>query len=253
MARPVLLRRLTRWSILFNLYKIVYTPQKVVKGKTLTNFLADHPLPRKWESSDKFPDEDTFFTKELTVWTMFFDRSACRARAGAGVVLISPERLILPFLFVLGETCPNNAAEYQALIVGLKMASDMKIPQLDVYGDSQLIINQLLGSYEVKKEDLLSYHQYVTFLLKRFDQMFLNHVPREENRMADALANLEITMALGENETTNVCLCHQWVIPGCLDLQINESHHISVRVVEDEDWRKPLIECLEHGRLPEDP
>ena len=64
---------------------------------------------------------------------MFFYGSARRDRAGAGVVLISPERLILPFSFVLDETCSNNAVEYEALIVGLEMASDMKIPQLDVY------------------------------------------------------------------------------------------------------------------------
>ncbi|KAH0646568.1 hypothetical protein KY284_034452 [Solanum tuberosum] len=133
------------------------------------------------------------------------------------------------------------------------MASDMKIPQLDVYGDSQLSINQFSGSYEVKKEDLLSYHQYASFLLERFDQVFLNHFPREENRMSDALANLATTMALRENETTKVRVCHRWVIPGCIDLQINESHHISARVVEEGDWRKPLIEYLEHGRLPEDP
>ncbi|KAH0685740.1 hypothetical protein KY285_016302 [Solanum tuberosum] len=60
-------------------------------------------------------------------------------------------------------------------------------------------------------------------------------------------------MALRENKTTKVCVCHRWVIPGCLDLQINESHHITIRVVEDEDWRKPLIQYLEHGRLLGDP
>ncbi|KAH0661855.1 hypothetical protein KY284_026786 [Solanum tuberosum] len=247
MTRPVLSVRLAKWSILFNQYEIIYTPQKAVKGQALANFLTDRPLPGKWETSDDFPDEDAFFTEEFLAWTMFYDGSARRDGVGAGVVLISPERLILPFSFVLGETCSNNAAEYQASIVGLEMASDMKIPQLDIYGDSQLIINQLLGNYEVKKEDLLSYHQYVNFLLERFDQVFLNHVPR------DALANLATTMALRENETTKVRVCHRWVIPSCLDLQINESHYIYVRVVEKEDWRKPLIEYLEHERLPEDP
>ncbi|KAH0729708.1 hypothetical protein KY289_000896 [Solanum tuberosum] len=108
----------------------------------------------------------------------------------------------LTISFVLGETCSNNAVEYQALIVGLEMASDMKIPQLDIYSDSQLIINQLLGNHEVKKEDLLSYHQYATFLRERLVQVFLSHIPREENHIADALVNLATTMALGENETT---------------------------------------------------
>lgn len=184
---------------------------------------------------------------------MIFDGSARQDGAGAGVMLISPERLILPFSFVLGETCFNNAAVYQVLIIGLEMASDMKIPQLDIYGDSKLIINQLLGSYEVKKEDLIPYHRYTTRLLERFDQLFLNHVPREENLMADALANLATTMALGENELTKVQVSHRWVIPGCLDLQLDESLHTSVRVVEEEDWRKPLIKYLEHGRLSEEP
>ena len=61
MTRPILSRRLARWSILFNQNEIIYTPQKGVKGKSLANFLAAHPLPGKWETSDKFSDEDAFF------------------------------------------------------------------------------------------------------------------------------------------------------------------------------------------------
>ncbi|XP_019240297.1 PREDICTED: uncharacterized protein LOC109220284 [Nicotiana attenuata] len=253
MTRPVLSGRLARWSILFNQYEITYTPQKAVKGQALANFLADHPLPAEWELSDEFLDEDVLFIEELPPWTLLFDGSARRNCAGADVVLISPERQVLPFSFVLGETCSNNAAEYQALIVGLKMALEMKILMLEIYGDSKLIINQLLGNYEVKKEDLLPYHEYASGLLEKFDRVFLNHVPREENRKADALANLATTMVLGENESTKVYVCHRWVIPRLLDLQVNESHHTSVRVIEEEDWRQPLIEYLEHGKLPEDP
>nr|XP_009762357.1 PREDICTED: uncharacterized protein LOC104214397 [Nicotiana sylvestris] len=223
-----------------------------MKGQALANFLADHPLLAEWELSDEFPDEDVLFIEEFPPWTMFFDGPTCRNGAGASVVLISPERQVLPFSFVLGETCSNNAAEYQALIVGLKMALEIKILQLEIYGDSKLIINKLLGSYKVKKEDLLPYHEYASGLLEKFDQVFLNHVPREENCKADALANLATTMALGENESTKVYVCRRWVIPRLLDLQINEIHHTSVQVIEDEDWRQPLIEYLEHGKLPED-
>nr|XP_016465496.1 PREDICTED: uncharacterized protein LOC107788332 [Nicotiana tabacum] len=82
------------------------------------------------------------------------------------------------------------------------MALEMKILQLEIYVDSKIIINQLLGSFEVKKEDLLPYHQYASGLLEKFDQVFLNHVSREENHKVDALANLATTMALGENEST---------------------------------------------------
>nr|XP_009757669.1 PREDICTED: uncharacterized protein LOC104210465 [Nicotiana sylvestris] len=242
-----------KWSILFNQYEITYIPQKVVKGQTLANFLADHPLPVEWELSDEFLHKDILFIKEFPPWTMFFNGFARHNGAGAGVFLISLERQVLPFSFVLGETCSNNVAEYQALIVGLEMALEIKILQLGIYDDSKLIINQLLGSYEVKKEDLLSYHEYASSLLEKFDRVFLNHVLREENCKVDALANLAKTMTLGENESTKVYVCHRWVIPRLLDLQVNESHHTSVRVIEEEDWMQPLIEYLEHGKLPKDP
>ncbi|XP_019248436.1 PREDICTED: uncharacterized protein LOC109227693 [Nicotiana attenuata] len=224
---------------------------RTVKGQALANFLVDHPLPTEWELSDEFPYEDILFIEEFPPWTMFFDGSARRNGAGAGVVLISPERQVLPFSFVLGETCSHNAAEYQALIIGLEMALEMMILQLEIYGDSKLILSQLLGSYEVIKKDLFPYYQYASGLLEKFDQVFLNHVPREENCKADALAILATMMALGENDSIKVYVCHRWVIPRLLDLQINESHHTSVRVIEEEDWRQPLIEYLEHGKLPE--
>ncbi|XP_070032935.1 uncharacterized protein [Nicotiana tomentosiformis] len=133
------------------------------------------------------------------------------------------------------------------------MTLDMKILQFEFYNDSKLIINQILGIYDVEKEDLLPYHQYASCLLERFDQVFLNHVPTEENLMDDALSNLATTMALGENESTKVHVCHRWVIARLLDLQINKSHHTSIRVIKEEDWRQPLIEYLEHEELPEDP
>ena len=59
-------------------------------------------------------------------------------------------------------------AEYQALNLGLQMATEMGIKDLNIYGDSQLVINQLLEEYEVKKEDLVSYHKHALRLLDRF-------------------------------------------------------------------------------------
>ncbi|XP_075074627.1 uncharacterized protein LOC142162205 [Nicotiana tabacum] len=251
-TRPVLFGRLARWFILFNQNEITYTPPKAVKGQALADFLVDYPLPTEWELSNEFPDEDILFIGELTPWTMFFDGSARRNGVRACVVLISPDRQVLPFSFVLAKTCSYNATEYQALIIGHEMELDIKILQLEIDFESKLIINQLLGIYNVKNEDIFPNHQYASCLLERFDQVFLNHVPREENCMDDALANLVTTMALGENESIKVHVCHRWVIPRLLNLQINESHHTSVGVIEEEDWRQPLIDFLEHGKLPED-
>ena len=119
---------------------------------------------------------------------------------------------MLPFAFVLSEPCSDNVAEYQALIVDLQMALDIKISYLKVSGDSKLVINQLLTHYEVKNEGFIPYFQMATRLIKKFDGVSLEHIPRNENRMADALANLTTTLALLEGEKANVPVCNSWVL-----------------------------------------
>jgi ribonuclease HI len=82
-------------------------------------------------------------------WKMFFDGAAQRDGAGAGVVFVTPEGDVLPYSFTLVKCCSKNVAEYQALILGLKMAMNSKTTCLEVFNDSKLIINEVLLEYEV--------------------------------------------------------------------------------------------------------
>ena len=77
----------------------------------------------------------------------------------------------------------------------------MGIKDLDVYGESQLVINWLL---EVKKYDLILYHKYALQLLDKLKTVKLEHVLRSANKMANALANLVATLALGAEESITV-------------------------------------------------
>jgi ribonuclease HI len=70
---------------------------------------------------------------------MFFDGAAHREELGASVVFVSPQKHMLPLAFRLDEPCSNNVAEYEALIVGLQMAFDMKISYFEVYRDSNAL------------------------------------------------------------------------------------------------------------------
>ena len=110
---------------------------------------------------------------------------------------------------MLSELCSNNVAEYQALVLGLEMAIEMGIKDIEVYGDSKLIIYQLLVEYEVKKEDLIPYFRYAKQLMEKFDYISLKHVPRGENRQADALANLVATLAINDGNLLNVPICRR--------------------------------------------
>jgi ribonuclease HI len=242
---------LAKWSVAFQEFEIAYVPQKSIKGQALANFLADHPILANWELSDDFLDEDVLYTEILPPWMMFFDGATRCEESGAGVVFVSPQKHMLPFAFKLNEPCSNNVAEYQALIAGLQMALDMKISYLEVYGDSKLVINQLLTHYEVKNEGLVPYFRLSTRLVEEFDGISLEHIPRSENKIADALANLATTLALSEEERVNVPVCNRWALT-FTEEYTSETNAISVSVVEDEDWRQPLIDYLEHGKLPND-
>ena len=75
---------------------------------------------------------------------MFFNGAARQEAAGTGVVFISPQWQVLLYSFSLSKLCSNNVAKYQALIIGLQMAIEIVISQLEIFGDSKLIINQIL-------------------------------------------------------------------------------------------------------------
>lgn len=86
----------------------------------------------------------------------------------------------------------NNQSEYSALILGLKEALSRNIKQLQVYGDSLLVINQVTGQFKVKNVLLQELNKEALTLAKKFDYIAFNHVYREFNKRADQLSNLAL-------------------------------------------------------------
>ncbi|XP_074270805.1 uncharacterized protein LOC141594703 [Silene latifolia] len=72
---------------------------------------------------------------------MYFDGAARQDGAGAGVVFVTPQNHLMPYAFTLTQLCTNNMAEYQALILGLQMAIEIGVRDMDIYGDSELVVN----------------------------------------------------------------------------------------------------------------
>jgi len=252
LSRPVLSGCLAKGVVILEQYDLVYMPQKAVKGQALADFLTDHPIPDNWELNDDIPGEEVFFIDIIPLCEMYFDGTARQDAATAEEVLISPKKHILSYSFALMQLCFNNVAEYQALILGLQMALEMGIKDLDVYGGSQLVINQLLEEYEVMKKDLVSYHTHACQILERLDIVKLQHILRSANKMADVLENLVATLALGVKEDMAIPFCGKWVVTPLEVEATQEINAISVYEVQKEDWHQPLIDYLRHGRLPND-
>ena len=108
-------------------FDITYKPRRAIKLQVLADFVAE------WTEAE-LPKEYGAYSN----WIMHFDGSKMLAGLGAGVVLTSPT----------GYT--NNAAEYEALLHGLRMAVSMGIQRLEVRGDLNLLISQINGDFDAK-------------------------------------------------------------------------------------------------------
>ena len=119
---------------------------------------------------------------------MHFDGSKMLAGLGAGVVLTSPTGDIVQYVLQILYTDSNNAAEYEALLHGLRMAVSMGIQRLEVRGDSNLAISQINGDFDAKDPKMAAYHNAVLKMSARFEGLQFQHVARENNQAADILA-----------------------------------------------------------------
>ena len=108
--------------------------------------------------------------------------------AGIGVVLADETGVIGEIAQGIGEAT-NNVAEYGALIAGLELALDNDVTDIDVRMDSELVVNQVQGTWKIKNDRLRSLAVKAQGLLNRFDSATITHVPREQNAGADRLAN----------------------------------------------------------------
>jgi ribonuclease HI len=111
--------------------------------------------------------------------------------SGAGAVVeFGDGRAPRELCSYLGET--NNVAEYRALLLALEEAARHTVSSITVHSDSELLVRQLRGEYKVKAEHLRPLHAEASRRLRVFPAVRILHVPREENRRADSLANLAI-------------------------------------------------------------
>lgn len=108
--------------------------------------------------------------------------------AGAGAVIQIDGNVEATVSKFLGNTT-NNVAEYSGLVLALEKALDLGIKNVDVYMDSELVVKQMNGLYKVKNEKLLPLFITARSFAAKFSSFKISHVRREQNKIADSLAN----------------------------------------------------------------
>src|SRR3954468_16434029 len=125
---------------------------------------------------------------------MYFDSSKRSTRAGAGVILISPQHDKMKYVLRMNFPLPsNNEAEYEALLHGMRMARACGATRLEIYGDSNLVVQQTMNLCDVINDNMVAYREMYNILEASFEGCKLKHIARGSNDQADTLANIGST------------------------------------------------------------
>ncbi len=108
--------------------------------------------------------------------------------AGVGVVILDESGAVIFEASHSIGYATNNQAEYKAVIKGLEEAARLHAEHIEVRSDSELLVKQIKGEYRVKNPGLKPLFQQTQRLMKAFPSIDIVHIPREQNRAADALS-----------------------------------------------------------------
>nr|GEY28255.1 reverse transcriptase domain-containing protein [Tanacetum cinerariifolium] len=148
MSNPKVTGRPLKWSFELGEHDIQYRPRTSVKGKILADFIVERPE----DGTTDTPMEDR---EELpNPWILFTDGSSCVDGSGVGLIIMNPKGMEFTYALRFRFNATNNEAEYEALIAGLRIASQMGIQNLQANVDSKLVANQVNGIYIAKESSM---------------------------------------------------------------------------------------------------
>jgi ribonuclease HI len=177
--------KIAKLNIELSMYDIVYMPRTMIKIQALSDFVVEC-------TETQTPPKE----REIEYWTINFDRSLQLQGAGARILVTSPKGENFKYLLQMHFPTSNNAAEYKALLHGLRIATALGIHRLRTLGDSLLIVNQANKEWSCLNDKMMMYCQELRKLENNFDGLEYLHILRGKNEIADELAKLGSCQAM---------------------------------------------------------
>ncbi|CAN6688350.1 unnamed protein product [Malus baccata var. baccata] len=215
LSKPMLTERIRKWILALSEFSFQYVPQRAVKGQAIADFLAKHqesqdeiinisgtlevtsvwiPPSKEISGKDEWVQQEirTVTGLWITPWKLYFDGSYTQKASGARIVIINPQGVYHYYSFLLDyQENTNNRAEYEALIIGLEILMDLGAMEVEVFGDSKLVLNQLNGEFKCRHITMAGYYLAATQLLSYWDsEISVNHIPKGSNLAANEMAQL---------------------------------------------------------------
>ena len=143
-------------------------PRTSIKGQVLTDLVAEFTEPpieglNPAEGMDK-KLVGAISQHGLSPWEVYVDGASNQKGSGVGLILISPEKVIVEKSLRLGFSATNNEAEYEALMMGMVIVQRMGGKSVKVFSDSRLVVGQVNGEFEAKDEGMQEYLSQVKCL-----------------------------------------------------------------------------------------
>jgi ribonuclease HI len=148
-----------------------------MKGQVIADFIVDHAV-------DMGHPVDFV---QLKPWGLYFDGLVCSKGQGVGCVIIFPSGVYIDLSIRLEFACTNNQVGYESLLHGLEYLRVLGARGIDVFGDSNLIVQQVKGDSQCLDRVLNSYRDRCLDIIKLFDTFSIKHIPQEENNRANQL------------------------------------------------------------------
>ncbi|XP_057787279.1 uncharacterized protein LOC131004590 [Salvia miltiorrhiza] len=243
--KPELSGRLAKWAVELSEYDITFKPRTALKSQVLADFLVDF-TPNLTLQADKEICCMTEQPDQAGTWKLYVDGSSNMRGSGLGLVLISPLGDVIEQSIRCEFKATNNEAEYEAMLAGLGLAKEMGVKRIKIFSDSQLVVNQMQGTFQAKDAKMLAYLGKTKELQSSFEEFIINQVPRGDNGHADALANLGSAIQTAKPKTITIT-CLQWPA-----IQKEETNEQVNEVSTERTWMTPIIEYLENDALPDD-
>ncbi|GKV01291.1 hypothetical protein SLEP1_g13856 [Rubroshorea leprosula] len=176
--KPECSGRLIKWAVELGEFQIAFQQRSAIRAQALADLVV------KCTSNQV---ESNF---EAETWTLYVDGSSNSKGSGARAVLTGPDNFQSENALKFNFEATNNVAEYEALLLGLRLTTELKVKRLQIYSDSQLVVNQINSMCEVVDPILAKYVAAVSELKNRFEKFQLTKIPRAENEHADSLSKL---------------------------------------------------------------
>jgi ribonuclease HI len=170
---------IVKWAMELCPFSMDFQSRTTIKSQALIDFITE------WTDLNAPATQDT-----IEQWQMFFDGALNIDEVGARVFFMSPNKDKLCYILRIHFPASNNMAEYEACLHGIRLAVELGIKRLYIYGDSTLVVNQLNKDWDTMHEKMDLYCKEICKLEAKFYGIKYIHVVRDKNQATDALSKL---------------------------------------------------------------